>query len=74
MLPNPKNMSLPMDLSKQLVSECQGSKMIAKRLTADGIPVSYKTIQRLFHKDGSRNEQRFIVGKSTNVLNQAPRG
>ena len=42
-----------MDLIKQLVDEGQGSKMIAKRLTADGIEVSYKTIQRLLHKEGN---------------------
>ena len=48
--PGPKNKELPMDLIKQLVSESQGSKMIAKRLTSDGISVSYKTIQRLLKK------------------------
>ena len=46
----PKNKDLPMDLIKQLVDEGQGSKMIAKRLTGDGIKVSYKTIQRLLKK------------------------
>jgi hypothetical protein len=48
--PGPKSKVLPMDLIKQLVSEGQGSKMIAKRLTSDGIDVSYKTIQRLLKK------------------------
>jgi hypothetical protein len=46
----PKSKLLSMDLIKQLVSEGQGSKMIAKRLTSDGISVSYKTIQRLLNK------------------------
>ena len=52
--PGPKSKDLPMDLIKQLISEGQGSKVIAKRLTADGIPVSYKTIQRLLKKDGDK--------------------
>jgi len=48
--PGPKKKELPMDLITQLVSEGQGSKIIAKRLTSDGISVSYKTIQRLLKK------------------------
>ncbi len=52
--PGPKNKVLPMDLIKQLVDEGAGSKVIAKRLTTDGYPVSYKTIQRLLKKGGSR--------------------
>ena len=46
----PKSKVLPMDLIKQLVGGGQNSKMIAKRLTSDGISVSYKTIQRLLNK------------------------
>ena len=42
----PKKKSLPMELIAQLAGQDLGSKAIASRLNADGIAVSYRTIQR----------------------------
>lgn len=41
-----KKKSLPMELIAQLAGQDLGSKAIASRLKADGIAVSYRTIQR----------------------------
>jgi hypothetical protein len=47
--PGPKNMALPLDRIAKLAAEGMGSKLIARRLNADGIKVSYRTIQRLLY-------------------------
>jgi len=49
--PGPKNMALPLDRITKLAAKGMGSKLIARQLNADGIEVSYKTIQRLLHKE-----------------------
>ncbi|MFC2024460.1 helix-turn-helix domain-containing protein [Chloroflexota bacterium] len=50
----PKPRSLPEDFIRQLASEGTGSKAIATRLKAEGVTVSYKTIQRVL--SGERNQ------------------
>ncbi len=42
----PKFTELPEDLIRQLAGEGMGSKAIASRLKAEGLEISYKTIQR----------------------------
>jgi hypothetical protein len=48
--PGPKSMALPLDRIVKLAADGMGSKLIARQLNADGIEVSYKTIQRLLKK------------------------
>jgi hypothetical protein len=48
--PGPKNMALPLGRIAKLAADGMGSKLITKQLNADGIKVSYKTIQRLLKK------------------------
>jgi hypothetical protein len=48
--PGPKSMALPIDRIVKLAADGMGSKLIARQLNADGIEVSYKTIQRLLKK------------------------
>jgi hypothetical protein len=48
--PGPKSMALPLDRIFKLAADGVGSKLIARQLNADGIKVSYKTIQRLLKK------------------------
>jgi hypothetical protein len=48
--PGPKSMALPLDRIVKLAADGVGSKLIARQLNADGIKVSYKTIQRLLKK------------------------
>ena len=48
--PGPKNMALPLDRIAKLTADGMRSKLIARQLNADGIEVSYKTIQRLLRK------------------------
>jgi DNA-binding CsgD family transcriptional regulator len=43
-------MALPLDRIVKLAADGMGSKLIARQLNADGIEVSYKTIQRLLKK------------------------
>ena len=49
--PGPKNMALPLDRIAKLAVEGMGSKLIARQLNAEGVSVSYKTIQRLLYKE-----------------------
>jgi hypothetical protein len=44
-------MALPLDRIAKLAVEGMGSKLIARQLNAEGVSVSYKTIQRLLHKE-----------------------
>ena len=46
----PKNKALPLERIAKLAADGMGSKLIARQLNADGIEVSYKTIQRLLKK------------------------
>ena len=48
--PGPKSMALPLDRIVKLAADGMGSKLITRQLNADGIEVSYKTIQRLLKK------------------------
>jgi hypothetical protein len=46
----PKSKALPLERIAKLAADGMGSKLIARQLNANGIEVSYKTIQRLLKK------------------------
>jgi len=48
--PGPKSKALPLERIAKLAADGMGSKLIARQLNADGIEVSYKTIQRLLKR------------------------
>jgi hypothetical protein len=46
----PKSKALPLERIAKLAADGMGSKLIARQLNANGIEVSYKSIQRLLKK------------------------